>query len=418
MGRQCEVVLKYAPALEAADNELLARQVIEDVCSRHGFRALIGSKSFTESSRGEGINGSGKHTNLSLVRYQRETGEALENLLKLEEFRDGSSSTVNLFGLILLAAIGRHWEVFDSALASRGNDLRRVPGFEAPVYLSAFLGSTAEFRDSLSQDRNRSVSLGLSGDKLEWRTPGANTPMHYPLAFLTMAIIEVVRETCRRVEQGLKDGRKRKDLVLAEARRLREEINYFVVDEDVFEIPPDEARTRFGKRIVHNTPEALEALRDLEGIKFLLHDDVFTREMIDSFSAVQMENYAARVIAEAQVLASIAKVLSNRVFRSPLMQIRPKDLDRVEQCLRLRQQYLGKLNAELLKKIDSFCVEGGECDGCEDLMRVLDQARKAPSIEDQARLCVDRILPLMKEVRRIYEDIEEILGGAEEANRL
>ena len=146
-----------------------------------------------------------------------------------------------------------NWPVYDAAIASRGNDLRRRPGYEAPVYLSAFIGSTAEFRDSPLQDRNRSVSIGLSGNKLEWRAPGANSPMYFPLAFVQMGMAEVLSEINERIRKAVKKGIPRNEAVVGECKRLRDEIDYFVVDEDVYELGKEDAERRFGYRAPENT---------------------------------------------------------------------------------------------------------------------------------------------------------------------
>jgi len=417
-GRQCEIVLKYAPALHAADNELIARQIIEDVCSHHGFRALIGSKSFTESSRGEGINGSGKHTNMSLVRYNVESGEIVENLLSLNELADDEKSPVNLIGLAMVAALGRHWTVYDAAIASRGNDLRRRPGYEAPVYLSAFIGSTAEFRDSLLQDRNRSVSIGLSGNKLEWRAPGANSPMYFPMAFVEMGIAEVLKEVDRRIRESVKGGKPLNEAVTAECGRLSSEIQYFVVDEDVYELGKQDAERRFGYKAPENTFEAIQILDDRKNIDFLIQGGVFTEEMIRAFKMVQLENYVERVRAEARVTSHMSKVLGNKVLRSPLMAIPPHHLAEIEQRLRERQIHLGRLSAELIMKVDGSTLCEENTAECRDIKGLLDCLRKMDNYDDMASLVVTRLLPLLTEIRFIYEEIVEIIGGSEEVSRM
>jgi len=416
-GRQCEIVLKYAPALQAADNELIARQILEDVCLRNNYRALLGSKSFTESSKGEGINGSGKHTNISIVKYDAATGQIIDNLLGLKALSPDTTSPVNLVGLAMVAAMGRHWQAYDASIASRGNELRRRPGYEAPVYLSAFLGSTAEFRDSLSQDRNRSVSIGISGNKLEWRAPGANVAMYYPLAFLALGIVEVLREITANLKALTGEGKSLQDSVAREFTRLRKEIDYFVVDEDVYELTKEEAEKRFGYRAPENTPEALAILEDREKTGFLHHDGVFSEEMIKAFKMVQLENYVERVKAEAIIMAQMSNVLCNKVFKSTLMQIPPDYLKEIEPRLKERQAHLGELNADLLMKVDG---RGAAPDNkkARNLSELLSDLRRTGNAEESARKVVNELLPLMAEVRALYEDIVALIGGSEEVMRL
>lgn len=417
-GRQCEVVLKYAPALNAADNELICRQVIEDVCERHNFRALLGSKPFTEDSHGEGINGSGKHTNVSLVKYDVVSGEIIENLLSLSELAPGEHSQVNLIGIAMVAALGRHWAIYDASIASRSNELRRRPGYEAPVYLNAFIGSTAEFRDSLIQDRNRSVSIGLSGDKLEWRAPGANTAMYYPLAFLNLGFNEVLKELDENIRGALKRGVALDEAIRLEFDRLRQEVDYFVVDEDVYELTKAEAQKRFNYKAPENTYEALESLDKRENLNFLLTDGVFTEEMLKSYRMVQLETYIARVRAESIVLLQMCISLSNKVFKSDLMRIPPGHLGEVEMRLRERQVHLGSMNAELLTKTCGSCLCKDEKEKSNNLRFLLEKLRQIKDSEEMARLIIGEVLPLIGEIRHLYEQIVEILGGSEEVANL
>ncbi len=417
-GRQCEVVLKYKAAMEATDCDLIARQIIEDVCERNGFRALIGSKSFTEDYEGSGINGSGKHTNMSICRYHSYKREVIENLFEDCLFKSSvSKDNVNLIGLAVLAAMGRHWQVLEASIASRGNDLRRRPGFEAPVYLSAFIGNTSEFRDSLLQERNRSVSIGLSGNKIEWRTPGANTPMHYPIAFISLAVAEVIDEISEAIKNGLDKKETLQAIVDREYDRLRKEVDYFIVDEDVYELSREEAEKRFCCRASDNTPEALLILDDSEKTAFLRKYAVFNDEMIKAFKMVQLENYTKRVQAESMIIARMSKVLSNKVFRSAIMQRYSRELFDIDPRLKQRQDYLGSLNADLLSLIDSSYIDEIYTSDSKDLKTITEEL-KNKTTEEAAKIITEELLPHMKEMRRLYELIVDIMGGGEEVQRL
>lgn len=418
-GRQCEVVLKYKDAMEATDCDLIARQIIEDVCDRNGFRAMIGSKSFTEDAEGHGINGSGKHTNMSLCRYHSLKREITENLFESEIFKPSNSNEyVNLIGLAMLAAMGRHWSVFESSIASRGNDLRRRPGFEAPVYLSAFIGNTSEFRDSLLQERNRSVSLGLSGCKIEWRTPGANTPMHYPLAFVSIAVTEVIDEITAKLKDELKKGKTLQDAIDSEYARLRKEVDYFIVNEDVYELSVEEAEKRFCCKANKNTPEALEALDSQKNTEFLVKSKIFSEEQVKAFKMVQLENYIKRVQAEAQIMASMSKILSNKVFRSAIMQRYSRELFDIDPRLKQRQDYLGGLNADLLALIDSSYLEDIYSSVDITDLKTIMEGLKDKSTEEASKIITDELLPHLFEIRKLYESIVDIVGGGEEVMKL
>lgn len=410
-GRQCEVVFKYKEAMAATDSDIISRQIIEDVCDRHGYRALISSKPFTDDSSGVGINGSGKHTNMSISLYNYKRREIVENLFENPKFKpEGAKEQVNLIGLAVLSGMGRHWQILDSSVASRGNDLRRRPGFEAPVYLSASIGTASEFRDTPQNDRNRSVSIGLSENKIEWRVPGANTPMHYPLAFLTMAFIEVLNEVIEALKQGKAAGKPIDEIIAAEYKRLRDEVNYFVVNEDVYELSIEEAEKRFGYKAPANTPQAVMVLDDAEKIKFLEYESIFTEEMIRAFKMMQLENYNKRVIAEAKILAEMAKRISNKVFKSDIMQRYSRELFDVDPRLKQRQDFVGQITAALLALIDSSYLESDYQPKEPDLKQIL-QSLDSKSIEECSKTITDLLLPHMAKIRKYCEQIVDIIGG-------
>jgi glutamine synthetase type III len=206
--------------------------------------------------------------------------------------------------------------------------------------------------------------------------------------------------------------------VLGECKRLRDEIDYFVVDEDVYELGREDAERRFGYRAPENTFEAIQILDDRKNIEFLIQGGVFTEEMIRAFKMVQLENYVERVRAEARVTSHMAKVLGNKVLRSPLMSIPPHHLAEIEQRLRERQIYLGKLSADLIMKIDGSTLCDEKASNGEDIRGLLVCMRKMDNYDEMALLVVSRLLPLLAGIRFIYEEIVEIIGGSEEVSRM
>ncbi|MCQ2736481.1 MAG: hypothetical protein MJ234_04670 [bacterium] len=419
-GRQCEVVLKYDEAVNATDNDLIARQIIEDACDRHGFKAILGSKPFTDDSEGNGINGSGKHTNISIGKFDASSGDLTENFFETEAFCPSEAMEhVSLIGIAVLAAMGRAWPVLDASIASRGNEQRRKPGYEAPVYLSAFLGSTSEFRDSFASERNRSASIGLTGNKLEWRTPGANTNMYYPLAFLAIAVSDVIDEISENMKKAFEDGKTLQNAVDAEYGRLRSEIDHFVVSEDVFEISKDEAEDRFKCRVPMNTPDALTAFDSFENTSFLVKSGIFTEEMVKAFKIVQLENYIQRVIAEGMVMSRMSKELSNRTFSCGIMKTRFSDLEGMDIRLSQRRNFLGKLNADLMDLVDySYARESGEVREKKDIATLIKEIKKEKDAEKAASVITEELIPLMCETRKIYEKMVDLMGGEEEVSKL
>jgi len=132
---------------------------------------------------------------------------------------------------------------------------------------------------------------------------------------------------------------------------------------------------------------------------------------------VQLENYVERVKAEAIIMAQMSNVLCNKVFKSTLMQIPPDYLREIEPRLKERQAHLGQLNADLLMKVDG---RGAAPDKktARNLSELLSELRSTYTTEEAAQKVVHELIPLMAEVRALYEDIVALIGGSEEVTRL
>ena len=184
---QHELACVYTEANRAIDENLLVMEKMKLLASHHGLACLQHEKPF------RGINGSGKHNNWSIS-----TSKA--NLLE-----PGDTPMQNLRFLVFLtcviAAVDDYQELLRMSIASAGND-HRLGGDEAPpAIVSIFLGdelgaivdaivndkpykAAAEVRTDLgvdvlpsflidNTDRNRTSPFAFTGNKFEFRMPGA-----------------------------------------------------------------------------------------------------------------------------------------------------------------------------------------------------------------------------------------------------
>ena len=183
---------ELAPIFEdlnlAVDHNMLIMETLHRTAERNGFECLLHEKPFA------GVNGSGKHCNWSIAYGGR-------NLLE-----PGANPKENaIFLTILLAvirAIDLHADMLRASTAGAGND-HRLGGNEAPpAILSIFLGDelgavmkaietgtswAASGRTRLkigvdtlpplprdTTDRNRTSPFAFTGNKFEFRAPGAS----------------------------------------------------------------------------------------------------------------------------------------------------------------------------------------------------------------------------------------------------
>ena len=118
---QHEIDMRYASALDMADQTITYRLIVKEVAAKHGVYATFMPKPLF------GENGSGMHTHMSLFTDGR------------NQFFDGSdaSATLSAVGKQFIAGLLRHAREIAPVFAQWVNSYKRlVPGFEAPVYVA------------------------------------------------------------------------------------------------------------------------------------------------------------------------------------------------------------------------------------------------------------------------------------------
>src|SRR5579872_2611223 len=117
---QHEIDMRYASALDMADQTVTYRLVVKEVAAKNGTYATFMPKPLF------GENGSGMHTHMSLFTEGR------------NQFFDGSDPYhLSATGKQFIAGLLRHARELSAVFAQWVNSYKRlVPGFEAPVYVA------------------------------------------------------------------------------------------------------------------------------------------------------------------------------------------------------------------------------------------------------------------------------------------
>ncbi|HMS71749.1 MAG TPA: type I glutamate--ammonia ligase [Baekduia sp.] len=164
---QHEVAMRPASALKAADDCMTARITVKEIAMEHGWHATFMPKPLAEA------NGSGMHTNLTLLRDG-------ENALV-----DNAGSLTET-GRAFVAGQLRHAREMSSVFAQWVNSYKRlVPGFEAPVYVAW-------------SKRNRSALLRVAGAEgngtIELRCPDPACNPYLAFAAMLQAGLEGIEQ--------------------------------------------------------------------------------------------------------------------------------------------------------------------------------------------------------------------------------
>lgn len=327
---QLEIDWKYAPALQAADNELVARTKIKEVFQNHGMEVSFMAKPI------EGVAGNGEHTHLG-VALKLKNG-TYRNLFSPAMMED---QYINRFGWGALMGILKNYEVTNPFISGTMDALNRLqPGFEAPVCIVASIGHTLQ-----TPSRNRTVLVGLIRDldnpmatRFEVRSPNPHSNTYLTMASLYQSALDGIRA-------AISTGRSAQDLeaefnkAAGETGTYLETGRQYRSEEDIFEDFSKEERDRYFGVHPATVWENLQAFtRYPEKADVLKHGGVFTDAVIHSYATGCRIKWATEV--STSLIPQAAKEVSRMVRVHTNETANPLDLERWEEITRRRVELM------------------------------------------------------------------------------
>ena len=315
---QHELAPIFDTANVAVDHNQLTMEIMKKVADKHGLVCLLHEKPF------EGINGSGKHNNWSLI-----TNDGV-NLLN-----PGSTPAQNIqflvFLMAVIKAVDEYADLMRVSATSAGND-HRLGGNEAPpAIVSIFLGDElTAVLESIENDtffgkqkkvqldigahvlphfvkdttdRNRTSPFAFTGNKFEFRMLGSAASVANPNVVLNTAVAEALAQFYTELE-----GTKPEDMdqsvheLIKRAIRKHKKVIFNgngYTDEWVAEAE---------KRGLYNlpsTPDCLPQLLADKNVELFTKHHVFTKEELASRYEIKLENYVKTIGIEARTLAEM-----------------------------------------------------------------------------------------------------------------
>lgn len=276
---QLEIDWRYSTALQAADNDILAREIITDVFNRHGLEITFAAKPFT------GVAGNGKHTHMGLA--ARLQDGSVRNLFS------SNAAILSSVGFGALMGLLKNYEAVNPFVTASTDALNRLkPGFEAPVCTVASLGT-----------RNRSVLVGLVKDpdnplstRFELRSPNPLSNTWLVLSASCMAMLDGIiaavlsGKNSAELEADFSKPAGCDSFYLEKGRAYRSE-------EDVFEHFQEAQRSQQFGIPPASVWENAQHLQDCpEKVYPLLRDEVFTPKIIDSYRHSVLERWSAELL--------------------------------------------------------------------------------------------------------------------------
>ena len=315
---QHELAPIFDTANVAVDHNQLTMEIMKKVADKHGLVCLLHEKPF------EGINGSGKHNNWSLV-----TSDG-DNLLN-----PGSTPAQNIqflvFLMAVIKAVDEYADLMRVSATSAGND-HRLGGNEAPpAIVSIFLGDElSAVLESIENDtffgkqkkvqldigahvlphfvkdttdRNRTSPFAFTGNKFEFRMLGSAASVANPNVVLNTAVAEALAQFYTELE-----GTKPEDMEQAVHELIKRAIRKHkkvIFNGNGY---TDEWVAEAEKRGLYNlpsTPDCLPQLLADKNVELFTKHHVFTKEELASRYEIKLENYVKTIGIEARTLAEM-----------------------------------------------------------------------------------------------------------------
>ena len=282
---QMEVDWKFSDALQAADNELFIKILIQETFRRNGLEVTFMAKPM------EGIAGSGMHVHLG-VSLKLKDGN------RINLFHATKEDFLSAIGYGALMGLLKNYEVINPFISSTNNALRRLrPGFEAPICTVTSLGLSPS-----NPSRNRSILIGLIRDlanpkatRFELRSPNPHSNVYIVMAVSYMAMLDGIL-------YAVNNNKTEEELLKELSKQAGEEADYLEKDrayrseEDVFEHFTVEERNKLFGKAPATVYENLTALDKYpEKLKVLKRDNVLDDTLINSFKIATLQRWTTEI---------------------------------------------------------------------------------------------------------------------------
>jgi len=280
---QLEIDWRFSSPIQASDNEIFVKQLIEDQFRYHGLEVLFKAKPI------EGVAGNGEHTHLGAA-------VRLKNNEKVNLFAPNNMQEEYLseIGYGALMGILKNYEVINPIVSATNDAFNRLkPGFEAPVCTVTSLGGTKD-----SPSRNRSVLIGVIRSidnkntvRFELRSPNPYSNTYLVIAACIQGMLDgIVSVTdagmdCNLLEKEISKKYGEDAVYLEKFREYRSEKN-------VFEYYSQDERDKLYGKAPTTVWENINAFASNEIKQLVLKKgDVFTDEIINSFRVSTTEKW-------------------------------------------------------------------------------------------------------------------------------
>jgi len=413
---QHELAPVFETANIAVDHNQLTMEMMKKVADKHNYACLLHEKPF------EGINGSGKHNNWSMI-----TSEG-ENLLDPGK-TPGKNVQFLLFLMGIVSAVDEYADLMRVSVATAGNDHRLGANEAPPAIVSIYVGDELEkvlesiengedFTASDSKqletgahvlphfiqdntDRNRTSPFAFTGNKFEFRMPGSSLSVADPNIVLNTAVAEALDQICAKLEHV--DPKDLETEAMKLVKELLKKHRRIIFNGNGY---TDEWVAEAEKRGLYNLkslPEAMPQIKAKKNKELFEKHHVFTEIEIDSRYEIYLENYSKTIRIEALTMLEMVK----KDFTDGLMAYETALTDTAIQKKQVLAGAKCTLETSILTKLDTASEAIGLA--VEKLEKDLAETQKITESLALATAYHDTILADMDALRAPVDAAEEMI---------
>ena len=411
---QFEIAPLFIDANVAVDQNLIIMDVLKKKADKHGMACLLHEKPF------QGVNGSGKHNNWSLV-----TDDG-QNLLEPGD-RPHENIRFLLFVCAIIEAVDTYPELLRMAASCYGNDYRLGADEAPPAVVSICMGDELEiileklrngeheikpdvetqpyaianlsYVPKDTSDRNRTSPFAFTGNKFEFRMVGSSRSASTTNIILNSIVADSLRSIADTLQQYkyIDDIRKKsldicRDILRNHSRILFSKDGY---SEEWLQ----EAQERGLPNIKHYV-DSIYSMLDDKAVEMFERNKVYDRLELEARVDILTEEYRKSVKAEVLTLLDISK-----------KDILPA-LVREIKFYTDAQNSLGTENSYYQRKIKHLCDLLATFDErYHDLKKHMIERQQYPDNMEKAQYLNQVIVPKMEELRAVIDAIEEAVSS-------
>jgi glutamine synthetase len=407
----------------AIDHNQLLMDLMDRVAKRHNFKVLLHEKPY------EGINGSGKHNNWSMI---TNTGK---NLLS-----PGKTPKNNLMFLAFfvntIKAVYEHADLLRASIASVNNDHRLGANEAPPAIISIFLGSqlsdvldeietsriSKKIKDDAllwqgipkipqilkdNTDRNRTSPFAFTGNKFELRAVGSSANSASPMTILNLIVADQLKKFKYDVDKLIKKGEKKDIALLIVIKKyIKDSKNIRFEGNGYSEEWEKEAATR-GLANIKTTPKALDALLSEKSNLLFAETGVFSSREVHARQEILLESFYKKLQIEARVIGELGinVILPAAIaYQSKLVENVKglKELGLNEDTYKAQLDIINKIS-EHINIINS------------DIKEMVEARKKANKIEDIREKAIDydeKVKPFFQPIRYHVDKLEQLVDDS------